>query len=32
MLACVDGIRVGSPQQRRAAGEFMQHLIATRAA
>ncbi len=31
MLACVDGIRVGSAQQRRAAGEFMQHLIATRA-
>jgi hypothetical protein len=32
MLACVDGIRVGTPHQRRAAGEFMQHLIATRAA
>lgn len=31
MLACVDGIRVGTALQRRAAGEFMQHLIATRA-
>ena len=32
MLACVDAIRVGFPQQRKAAGDFMQHLIATRAA
>lgn len=31
MLACVDGIRVGTALQRRAAGEFMQHLITTRA-
>lgn len=32
MLACVDGIRVGSANQRKIAGEFLQHLIATRAA
>jgi hypothetical protein len=31
MLACVDGIRVGSTQQRKSAAEYMQHLIATRA-
>lgn len=31
MLACVDGIRVGTPKQRGAAAEYMQQLIATRA-
>lgn len=31
MLACVDGIRVGTPRQRAAATDLMQHLIATRA-
>ena len=30
MLACVDAIRVGSSRQRNTAGEFLQHLIATR--
>lgn len=32
MLACVDGVRVGTPNQRRIAGELLEHLIATRAA
>lgn len=31
MLACVDGIRVGSPRQRRIAAERLEHLITTRA-
>jgi len=31
MLACVDGIRVGTTRQRGAAAELLQHLIASRA-
>lgn len=31
MLACVDGIRVGSPRQRKAAADLLEHLVATRA-
>ena len=31
MLACVDGIRVGTARQRGAAAELLQHLIASRA-
>jgi hypothetical protein len=31
MLACVDGIRVGTTRQRGAAAELLRHLIASRA-
>lgn len=31
MLACVDGIRVGTPRQRTAVADYLHHLITTRA-